>query len=503
MMTRLLFSLCLFLCAALPAAAWSHWKAFHPVLSYGEKPFVIHRLAGPLKSDKITFCLEGKIKRSENAYYSRLVQKSLTRWFTQTAAHIRRSGRAAEFDGILTRLDNPPAVTQIQCPSEPGLWRPDLRIFIGRREDIQKQVPGLSGGAFKWDRSIMYMDTTFFEEEKFERVLTHEFGHALGLADRYNPGAAADGSAFYSTPTFHWAMMNTAYDIQCDDAEGVINLLDRIVPSERSRKGWQTICPEKEQDRLFYRNGKPEPAMLFPDKSWIGAGAHRIDGKTAYFSWDANALALPGPRLFAAEPFVSQTLNADGLPAVTQSQNGTHAFYFYGKDKLAVLLSPQACRKDQPFEESLKSCQITPYEKIIVEKDEDQPRFLRWHKKRQEAMGPPDKTNTFSVSNSYSEGVLRFKTNGECEAQIQDVQGGRGYTLRFTFDASGKTVRESINDVQRKRTGRGEWGALSLNDAKDKIQAAAEFERLRAQICPDDCQREISRLARIARQHLR
>lgn len=501
-MKRFLFFLCLFAFAAQPAAAWSHWKAFRPVPGPGEKPFLIHRLAGPFKSDKITFCLEDNLKRKERGYYAAMVQKSLRLWFTRTADYIRQSGREREFGNVLYALDHAPAVTQVPCPAPDAAAQPDLRIFIGSRQDIQKKVPGLAHGAFKWDRSILYMDTTFFEEEKFERTMTHEFGHALGLADRYNPAAGTDGSAFYSTVTFYPAMMSTAYDIECDDAEGVINLLDRVVPSARSRTGWKTICKEHDQDPLTYRDGMPDPVQLFPDKQWIGAGAQQIAGKTAYFSWDADAFAPDSPLLFAAPAFAARTLNAQGLPAFTKSKNGTRAFYFYGQQSIGVLLAAKDC-ENQPFEEGLTACRVSPEEEIILRRDEKRADTFLWHKTRRQLINRDETTNIQRFHNFYADAEIRLKSDGGFEARVTNRYSDAASSFTFTANGAGRTVRESVSGAQRKRNKNGAWSSVSSSGGADALEAAAKFENIRKQVCADDCQGEIIHLMQAARKHFR
>lgn len=502
-MKRFIFSVCLFAFAAPPAAAWSHWKAFRPVLPYGEKPFIIHRLAGPLKKSEITFCLEGSLKRKDSQYYSAMVKKSLRRWFTATASHIRQSGRAQEFASVLHILENAPAAAQIPCPSAKAAAQPDLRIFIGSRADIQKKVPGLSHGAFKWDRSILYLDTTFFEEEKFERTMTHEFGHALGLADRYTPAASADSSAFYSTPIFYPAMMSTAYNIECDDAEGLINLLDRIVPSERSRRGWNTICKEESQDRLFYKNGKPDPVLLFPDKKWIGAASHQMDGKTRYFTWDPNSLPEKGTFLYVKPGFADIKTNDRGLPAVSSCKNGTYAFYFYGKESISVLLSPANCKHDMPFEENLTACAITPEEKIMLQKDEEHKNVFHLRKTRPELIEEYQNSSNRRIHNYYTEAVIRFQNTGRLEVSVSNSYLKRDTQMHFTTSPAGQVIYESIEGTHRKRSKNGTWGPVTAPKTKDALQAATLFENARAQICGDDCQAEIIHVTAAARRHWR
>lgn len=482
----LFFFLCLF--AAAPAAAWSHWKNFNPVLAKDEKPFLVHRLAGPARNGEITFCTEGNFPPEESAYFADCVTRSVNRWLSAVPFYIRRAGAEQQFADLLPLFDTPPYVRQIPCPQSPSDPQPDLHLFIAPRQDIQQRLPRLTGGAFKWDRSVLYLDTSFFDEEKFERTLTHELGHAFGLADRYNPGAAADGSVFYSTSVFYPAVMNTSYQIECDDAEGIINLLDRITPSPRSRYGWKTICRPNEQSPVFYRNGKPEPQRLFPDKFWAGAGLQRIDGKEHYFAWDALALATPGKRLYAAGPFTQLQYNDRGLPAYTVTADGTYAYYFYGIGRFAVLLGKTPCQPDVPFEDGKTACRIAFEEQIIVTQDEENPRTLLWSKTRRQAQSPL-RQGKQQVLNLVQDGTIEVHKNGTADAEIQCNYSDDTEPMRFKIKAGGKPVSVPGTPTPPPQT------------PQQAVADALENAVTPGLSCPQACRQEIAFLTGLAARY--
>ncbi len=87
----------------------------------------------------------------------------------------------------------------------------------------------------------------------FYRIIAHETGHSLGMADTYPDSDNA--SKKYRTSRYPNALMDSGPQLTCDDADGLINLIDRLNGYERGgKKGWRGLC--KGYYRL-YKNSNP------------------------------------------------------------------------------------------------------------------------------------------------------------------------------------------------------------------------------------------------------
>ena len=89
-------------------------------------------------------------------------------------------------------------------------------------------------------------------------VLMHELGHTLGLADQYKYGRH-NASARYHTPDSGTGLMykgRPGMSFSCDDADGMINLLDVAVfkHARGGADGWRSLCKKR---AYKYVNGRP------------------------------------------------------------------------------------------------------------------------------------------------------------------------------------------------------------------------------------------------------
>ncbi len=86
----------------------------------------------------------------------------------------------------------------------------------------------------------------------FKHTITHELGHSLGLGDQY-PLSSAQKNALSKSYTLEGiedlnsikSILNDAPNLTCDDAEGLINLMDfydNKSKSERKVYGWASLC---------------------------------------------------------------------------------------------------------------------------------------------------------------------------------------------------------------------------------------------------------------------
>ena len=190
-------------------------------------------------------------------------------WANATKYFVSKTGKEKNFTQVLGRLQK----MQVQFVSV--LSQADLKVFITDNRDL---ISSSCSGAEGIDLSIeacisrtekipvFYMPSyslmlaefkqrewaekrEISQEMKdayFDKVMWHEIGHTLGLADQYreaNPNVRAH--VMYRSTHVREGIMNGAWTITCDDADGIVNLIDVIAGVEPNRKqGWPSLCPD-------------------------------------------------------------------------------------------------------------------------------------------------------------------------------------------------------------------------------------------------------------------
>ncbi|MDR1123040.1 MAG: hypothetical protein LBL61_00125 [Elusimicrobiota bacterium] len=79
-------------------------------------------------------------------------------------------------------------------------------------------------------------------------VISHETGHAIGLADQYESGLT-NADALYATVKPRKSLMDQEFYLTCDDADGIITLMDRVNNIKRS---FASLC----NDGIKFRDSK-------------------------------------------------------------------------------------------------------------------------------------------------------------------------------------------------------------------------------------------------------
>ena len=78
--------------------------------------------------------------------------------------------------------------------------------------------------------------------------MTHELGHAFGLADQYS-GQICKGSFLYNSKVKRPSIMDKSKKVTCDDVDGFITSIDRTLNKERE---FYSLC----SDGVFIKNGQ-------------------------------------------------------------------------------------------------------------------------------------------------------------------------------------------------------------------------------------------------------
>ncbi|WP_428897967.1 hypothetical protein Dip518_000154 [Parelusimicrobium proximum] len=272
--------------APLLAAPMSHLSGFEE----DKNTFLAYKLIDPYKTD-YNFCVEAApdvktdkiIKRTKQAFYD---------WTLGIAEIIRKSGRTEEFADIIEILAKPvnlqmdsaceravaqnrfnSTITQraVIADKYDLILLVDPLSFKGRNfgitktlaffsRDIQQGNPGIAIPGEKTAKNF----NNYLMLKTAQSVFTHEMGHAFGLGDQYKKGAG-NSDALYSTFKQRRSIMNEANSLSCDDADGIITLIDRARGQKRTfaslcrdgvvfKNGMQMI--EKESEKILYTKKK-------------------------------------------------------------------------------------------------------------------------------------------------------------------------------------------------------------------------------------------------------
>ena len=197
------------------------------------------------------------------------IQKAFNAWPQDTKHIIEKSGRAEEFKDILSILNN----------------RKINFTRVNKEEaDIVFEFVNYKGARFTFNthdlseqKHIKVPNPPYFgkeEQKKLDSFLLHEIGHYYGLGDRYQEGingSSVVNSTTGDTDSDSIMASSLGLKLTCDDAEGIINLIDltqfymtgKYFP--RAEKGWNGICKNKKH----YRQARETEREDFFDGTYI------------------------------------------------------------------------------------------------------------------------------------------------------------------------------------------------------------------------------------------
>lgn len=187
-------------------------------------------------------------------------------WFESIKQEIESSGRSEEFKDILPVLSTP-----IKLKQEKNQNKADITFMFTTPEKVDKlchnalacydlQKIHFEGGPTYTFRYIIAPISDLKSAQPLENLLIHEIGHYFGLADQYDYGLSSNKYNNDRIKSQVSVMDNSLNPPSCDDADGLINLIDYTLAkinagaySERAQKGWVSFC----SDDSYYQNAKP------------------------------------------------------------------------------------------------------------------------------------------------------------------------------------------------------------------------------------------------------
>lgn len=124
-----------------------------------------------------------------------------------------------------------------------------------------RKLKSLAAGSF--DKSLFYMGIYLrtSSPENLQRVLTHEVGHSLAVADSYGGGAAIKDILYSSD--LRPSIMDRAIALTCDDADALANALyltmkhKKKLPLNNAEADFEfkSFCQNETDEEIVFRNG--------------------------------------------------------------------------------------------------------------------------------------------------------------------------------------------------------------------------------------------------------
>ena len=196
------------------------------------------------------------VNSNEKMTYRKATSQAYNAWFKQSAELIAQQGREQEFGPLYNRL------TQGVNTNRLGS-NPDVKVVIVSPEKLKKSCGDDSQGCtlFGENPPTIYMPPlTPHDEQAWHSTLLHEVGHTLGLDEQYdrNQSHNQDVSRIRSSSErYPDSIMNNTDNrhITCDDATGLINIIDHHASGAYNRQGkeWNSLC-NGSKDK--YKDGK-------------------------------------------------------------------------------------------------------------------------------------------------------------------------------------------------------------------------------------------------------
>ncbi len=173
---------------------------------------------------------------------------SLNNWKSWTNYYINKHPKKEDFTDIIDIIDIKDNLEEGSCLiKENGSveFNADLGILFTNMHDQNNRAVG---GHYYKSTIHIFVNNNFNNTERMIISLTHELGHAFGLADQY-PGATYKGSFIYNSKVMRPSIMDKSKRVTCDDIDGLITSIYRILNKE---KKFESFC----QDGIFIKNGK-------------------------------------------------------------------------------------------------------------------------------------------------------------------------------------------------------------------------------------------------------
>ena len=302
----------------------------------GERYLIAQILDGRPIRAKLTLAKDSTKYQS----YEKIISQGYNRWFQETAQQIRAACREKEFAVILPLLEKGVPVRFVGEVDEA-----DIEFLIVPFKEVGEYCRGAAGcyihsDQFPLPQIVLPQDNIFWRvvslgEIKTANIGLHEIGHSLGLSDQYERARSLNSHPLYSTEeTYKNSVMYNATSLSCDDADGIINLIDLTRGFSRGGElGWRSLC--KKSDVVYVRSapltkGPYVITALDQGKKWR-LEAFDKGSKKAEYVLAVNLYSKSMPLEDISETVFRR--DSAGRPLSAKSSEGEEVYYSYVYDR--------------------------------------------------------------------------------------------------------------------------------------------------------------------------
>lgn len=267
---------------------------------------------------------------------SRLIAQSYNDWFANAAQYIEKSGREAEFADILPLLRSG---IQLQIND----YGKDINFVFMPFKQIQWKCGRASAGCYTLNEVTPHIylpsntgliNVLSLGQENKKRISTHEVGHSLGFSDQYFQARSVNSDDIYGSTEERRTIMQHARKLTCDDADGMINLIDITLGNRRGgNHGWKTLCSKSQEYYIGGTSAGKGPYRLALNKhNAVTLSTYKKGRRVAS---EAYPFALPQTEVKWQETPAQTIIQKDkfGRPVKALGPNGETIYYAYLYDR--------------------------------------------------------------------------------------------------------------------------------------------------------------------------
>ena len=292
------------------------------------------------KPFKISLWIENE-KKGEFERFSNMVRQVYQGWFDNAVYFIEKSGREQEFQDVLPYLRKDLPIEVVRYEEKETA---DLKVLIHSTLKNMHQFFYEEDGEDRGEILGAYSD----EKKRFNITKQaslakpkYVFQYLVGLSLGFEGQGFCDrscGDPVYSSDSVY-NVMNASPKLTCDDADGIVNMIDRELNLRRGgESGWKSLCSDSEQ---YYSAGMSTKTNRYrsshvADDSLVieeFENGKKIDTLAFKFTKDTV-----DPFSFVEEEEVLKRDSA-GYPVLLKGKNGELVYYIRMYDRIEKIVT--------------------------------------------------------------------------------------------------------------------------------------------------------------------
>lgn len=216
-----------------------------------ETSFSVYAVDNLIDKRPVRYAVSQEVTPQEETIF----KANILKWPQETLRFIQRSGRAQEFADIVPILQHKLTLVKVSETDSPD-------IVLSFSDELKEYTDG-DFAEKDTEQPFNLIRINKNSRDKFADTSLHEIGHYFGLADQYasartNSHAEYSSDVNYSDSSIMQASDSNVNNLTCDDADGLINLLDlRLAQrrnnqfSTRAQKGWESLCHNGYKNNVY------------------------------------------------------------------------------------------------------------------------------------------------------------------------------------------------------------------------------------------------------------